>query len=329
MLALLLRTEVDECPPCGAGSPSCDGRAQATRTLCPCAPMARQSARGANRHRRLRATPAASQPHRYASPRRSRAYLCTLRAAAPEASCEEEALRAIVVAARHRQHAHERRSHTLVSNSFRARDAALLRVGILTRKLAKALRRPPTVLSWTHEISEHADKIRRMMRVGLGRLVLACLATAAKAALLQLPISRAAARTQVHLRSPAIIAQQTNLPPGWYTHLSIHKAAARTTVISSSLRQLEPPQMQQAGAQQNLPLGWYTTVDPQSGQTYYCNQQLASASLIRHRCSRVCRICHLAGTRLIHKVGRRTTATRLASANLIRQWLTDVTVQPP
>jgi len=32
--------------------------------------------------------------------------------------------------------------------------------------------------------------------------------------------------------------------------------------------QLDPPQ---GGAPQNLPPGWYTTVDPQSGQTYYCN----------------------------------------------------------
>ena len=30
---------------------------------------------------------------------------------------------------------------------------------------------------------------------------------------------------------------------------------------------------QQGGAQGGLPAGWYTTVDPESGQTYYCNEQ--------------------------------------------------------
>ena len=29
----------------------------------------------------------------------------------------------------------------------------------------------------------------------------------------------------------------------------------------------------QGGAAQSLPPGWYSTVDPQSGQTYYCNEQ--------------------------------------------------------
>ena len=32
--------------------------------------------------------------------------------------------------------------------------------------------------------------------------------------------------------------------------------------------QMDPPQ---TSSQQSLPPGWYTTVDPQSGQTYYCN----------------------------------------------------------
>ena len=35
--------------------------------------------------------------------------------------------------------------------------------------------------------------------------------------------------------------------------------------------QMDPPQASQQGAA--LPPGWYTTVDPQSGQTFYCNEQ--------------------------------------------------------
>ena len=35
--------------------------------------------------------------------------------------------------------------------------------------------------------------------------------------------------------------------------------------------QMDPPQASQQGGAQQLPPGWYTTVDPQSGQTYYCN----------------------------------------------------------
>ena len=95
----------------------------------------------------------------------------------------------------------------------------------------------------------------------------ACLALTA-AALRPLPV--ATLRTPaIQQRSSVPVAQQQQLPPGWYTTQDPN--TGQTYYCDGTGQcQWDPPQANQGLSQ--LPPGWYTTQDPNTGQTYYCNE---------------------------------------------------------
>jgi hypothetical protein len=98
-------------------------------------------------------------------------------------------------------------------------------------------------------------------------IVCACLALTA-AALRPLPV--ATLRTPaIQQRSSVPVAQQQQLPPGWYTTQDPN--TGQTYYCDGTGQcQWDPPQANQGLSQ--LPPGWYTTQDPNTGQTYYCNE---------------------------------------------------------
>ena len=118
----------------------------------------------------------------------------------------------------------------------------------------------------------HADgKTNRIANRGPMRFLLLCVATCPATALLSpVPVR---ASPIVHSRSSMIVAQQQQLPPGWYTTVDPQSGQTYYCNEQSGQCQWDPPQMQGGAQQQQLPPGWYATVDPQSGQTWYCNEQ--------------------------------------------------------
>merc|ERR1712129_370830 len=107
----------------------------------------------------------------------------------------------------------------------------------------------------------------RTSRLTMRFIVCACLVLAA-AALRPLPV--ATLRTPaIQQRSSAPVAQQQQLPPGWYTTQDPN--TGQTYYCDGTGQcQWDPPQANQGQSQ--LPPGWYTTQDPNTGQTYYCNE---------------------------------------------------------
>lgn len=102
-------------------------------------------------------------------------------------------------------------------------------------------------------------------------IVCACLALALStaAALRPLPVATLRTPSIQQQRSSAPVAQQQQLPPGWYTTQDPNTGQIYYCDGNGQC-QWDPPQANQGYSQ--LPPGWYTTQDPNTGQTYYCNE---------------------------------------------------------
>ena len=101
-------------------------------------------------------------------------------------------------------------------------------------------------------------------------IVCACLALtlSTAAALRPLPVATLRTPSIQQQRSSAPVAQQQQLPPGWYTTQDPNTGQIYYCDGNGQC-QWDPPQANQ-GSQ--LPPGWYTTQDPNTGQIYYCNE---------------------------------------------------------